>query len=149
MCLLHVFFVIVVPGLRVSKVAVPGLMAERLSKQLLESSYLHVDKTDILLKVEASQRATAAKLSHPLLASAEGIKVQASTYQEGTVVRGLPRLIVLDRKLARRALSPELWLCEKQNKLFCESGKNTGACVVLATKLPNKYGISVKATSVH
>ena len=105
MYLLHVFFVIVVPGLRVSKVAVPGLMAERLSKQLLESSYLHVDKTDSLLRLGSSQRATTAKLSHPLLASAEGgIKVQASTYQEGTVVRGLPRLIVLDRKLARRAL---------------------------------------------
>ena len=57
-------------------VAVPGLMAERLSKQLLESSYLHVDKTDILLRVEPSQRATTAKLSHPRLASPEGIKVQ-------------------------------------------------------------------------
>ena len=108
-----------------------------MAKSLLQGSYLQLE--DRLLRLGARDDANEKDV---VLAGAERldkVKVKAQLCQNATVVLGLPRILVLDRGLARTALLPKRWKCERHSKTFAEGGAS--CCALIAKGVPGEYWV--------
>ena len=120
----------------------PGFLPERVSKDILKAPYILISKHDLLLKLGACETAKEQELVYqddPFAARLDKIKVKARVCQHAALVRGLTRLIVLDRGLARLVQTPKRWKCERHCKVFCESAMLTGACAPISKGTPGEY----------
>ena len=123
-------------------IAVPGLLPDRISKELLQAAYVYIDRYEVLLKVAAMEKGRHVEVSFqsdPFRARMDTIKVNALACQRGTSVRDLARIIVLDRGLARKVSTPKRWLCERHARVVSENAAWTGACVPLGTGIPGEF----------
>lgn len=121
-------------------VAVPGFLPERVSKDLLSAPYVLIN--EMLLKLGPCETAKKQELTFqgdPFAARFQKVMIHARTRQHATLVRGLARLIVLDRGLARKAKTPKRWKCERHAKVFCDSAVLTGACAPISKGIPGQY----------
>ena len=114
-----------------------------MSKSLLDAPYVYIDRYDLLLEVGVCESSgkeleIAYQTGHTQV-KMDTIKIQTRARQRGLVIRGLARAIVLDRGLARMVHTPNRWLCERHDKIVCESASLTGACVPLGTGVPGEY----------
>ena len=117
-------------------VGVPGLLPERVSKGILQASYVFVAQYELLVRAGACETAKDREVAFqgdPFASPRmDTVKVHARTCQHATVVRGLARLIVLDRGLARVVHTPKRWMCERHSKIVGENAMLTGACVPIS-----------------
>jgi len=122
-------------------VGVPGLVPEKISRSLLHGSYIHVQKTDIVLKLGDTEpgRDVEIPFEPAPRSDSRGRVVRAGLVQQATEVRGLARMIVLDRGLARPVNTPVAWKCYKRQQLNAENPALTGACVPIQTGRPHQY----------
>ncbi len=124
-------------------VAVPGFLPERVSKEILQASYVFITQYELLLKAGACETAKDKEVvfqGDPFASPRmDTVKVNARTCQHATSVRGLARLIVFDRGLARVVNTPQRWLCERHSKIVCESTMLTGACVPISKGCSGEY----------
>jgi hypothetical protein len=125
-------------------IGVPGYLPERVSQDLLQASYVFIDKCDLLLKLGASDAANEREVvfqSDPFTARFDKLKITARLCQHADCVGGLARLIVLDRGLARNVRMPKRWKCERHSKVFCESALHSGACAPIRKGAAGEYWV--------
>ncbi len=118
-------------------IAVPGLVVERVAQTLLQGSYLQLE--DRLLRLGVRDDGNEKDV---VLANTERLdkaRVKARLCQNASVVRGLPRVIVLDRGLARTARLPKRWKCERHMKTFAEGG--SACCALISKGIPGEYWV--------
>jgi len=123
-------------------VGVPGFLPERLSKDVLKGHYVLISGCELLLKLGASETPKEQELVYqddPFLARFHKVKLHARLRQHAELVRGLARVIVLDRGLARRVGTPRRWKCERHSRVFCDSAMLTGACAPISKGTPGEY----------
>jgi len=119
-------------------IAVPGLVNDKISKALLNGSYIQIPKTGMVFCLGDTfpgKEVDIADPSSPLRVQ----KVRAAQVQDATLVSGLARLIVLDRGLARQVDTPVAWKNYKNRKVVAKSAALTGACVPLRTGKHGRY----------
>ena len=139
-------------------IAVPGFLPARVSKHLRTSGYVLLRKYDLLLKVAprmphntkmeipVSQYDGQLRAGPPDIAN---LKVNAT--QQGTSMRNMGRLVVLDRMNGVRvAETPELFFCEHHKRTSADDARMTGACVPVGAGAQGQYtllwGTSVEET---
>ena len=118
-------------------VAVPGLEEASLSRRLLASTYLLIQRHDILLRVDDSGACSPA--SATVAVGGSGMKVQYSRAVRATVVTNLARMVVIDRGQFERLSVPSEQPCEACQKPFFADTAYTKSVVPTVGELPGEY----------
>ena len=118
-------------------VAVPGLEEASLSQRLLASTYLLIQRHDILLRVDDSGACSPA--SATVAVGGSGMKVQYSRAVRATVVNNLARIVVIDRGQFERLSVPSEQPCEACQKPCFADTAYTKAVVPMVGELPGEY----------
>ncbi|MBJ77123.1 MAG: hypothetical protein CMJ98_08925, partial [Planctomycetes bacterium] len=116
-------------------IAVPGYLPARVSSQLRSSEYILLRKYDLLLKVDPrvpynkDMEISVSQYVGLRAERPETAQLKVSATQQGTSMRNLQRLVVLDSTKVRVAETPERMFCENHRRSSAEDARISGACV--------------------
>ena len=98
-------------------IAVPGFMPDRVNKEVLKNTYLHLTKYDLLVKAgEEDTDREKIKIKYqedPFLPKTGAVEIAARAIQPCTVVSGMLRAIIIDKGLAK--LVGQSWVRDKKD----------------------------------